>query len=191
MIRSLLLFFCIVQSFQALAYKEENKTNQQQSIRLKNLSSTSETDGVISEQGKCLVGLLASEANHESCAASLAPEGLSLFKVYFVHDSFEVPNAFIDEIQVIARFMNNYKSTSIELYGYASMLGDREYNLYLSQKRATSIKDIVIQNGVDPERVKTVGFGESKADSTNSSEDRKVIVVLTSLTEEVLEELVN
>ncbi|MCG9555590.1 OmpA family protein [Vibrio sp. Isolate32] len=178
-------------SFQTLAYKEENKTNQQQSIRSKNLSSTSETNGVISEQVKCLVGLLPYQANHDSCTTSIVPEGLSLLEVYFIHDSFEVPNTFIDEIQVIARFMNNYKSTSIELFGYASMLGDREYNLYLSQKRAASVKDILTQNGVDPERVKIVGFGASQVNSTNSAEDRKVIVVLTSLTEELLEELVN
>lgn len=52
----------------------------------------------------------------------------------------------------------------IRLDGYADTRGDADYNLALSEKRVTYIRDELIAAGVAPTRITTAAHGESKSD---------------------------
>jgi len=52
--------------------------------------------------------------------------------------------------------------SKVRLEGYADERGTEEYNLLLSQKRATSAKKYLTDLGVPEARLDTVGFGENK-----------------------------
>ena len=47
-------------------------------------------------------------------------------------------------------------------------------NLTLSQNRADTVRDFLISEGVEPDRVSTVGYGETrlKVDPEETAEDR-------------------
>jgi outer membrane protein OmpA-like peptidoglycan-associated protein len=69
------------------------------------------------------------------------------------------------EILDLNKLVKELKSNNLKfnIYGYADNRGDEAYNYNLSIKRATILRDLLIKNGIDKERIITVkGFGETK-----------------------------
>jgi peptidoglycan-associated lipoprotein len=63
------------------------------------------------------------------------------------------------------------QSTKLTLAGHADERGTEEYNLQLSNRRAASVKRYLVDLGVQANRMETVGYGENRPVSTESSED--------------------
>ncbi len=53
------------------------------------------------------------------------------------------------------------KGYRIDVYGHTDDIGTEEYNLRLSQRRAQSVRNYLVEAGVDPEIITTKGFGKS------------------------------
>jgi len=49
----------------------------------------------------------------------------------------------------------------IQIYGHTDDIGTKEYNQELSERRARSVRDYLVEAGIDPEIVSTKGFGKS------------------------------
>ena len=65
--------------------------------------------------------------------------------------------------------LSQYESASITVEGHASSDGSETYNQKLSEKRAESVKEYLLEKGVADERLSTVGFGESKPVGNNKT----------------------
>lgn len=63
----------------------------------------------------------------------------------------------------------------IELAGHTDNVGDADANMILSKKRSEAVKHLLIQNGIEQARIKTLFFGESKpiADNTTAEGRQK------------------
>jgi outer membrane protein OmpA-like peptidoglycan-associated protein len=59
--------------------------------------------------------------------------------------------------------------SSIVLEGHTDATGEDEFNQLLSQKRTESLRKYLLSQGIDPNRVKTGSFGESKPKFLNTS----------------------
>lgn len=79
------------------------------------------------------------------------------------------PGAF-DEIQRVATVLNQYPQTNIVIAGHTDSTGSEAYNQKLSERRALSVKNALIGQGVNPARMSTVGYGEGQPVADNSSE---------------------
>ncbi|MFO7748534.1 MAG: OmpA family protein [Desulfobacteraceae bacterium] len=88
------------------------------------------------------------------------------------------PGAY-SEIGRVSRVLNDYPGTRITVEGHTDASGSEQYNLELSQKRAGAVKNALVQRGVDPVRIQTMGFGESQPISSNAAENRRVTIVIT------------
>jgi outer membrane protein OmpA-like peptidoglycan-associated protein len=93
----------------------------------------------------------------------------------------------------MAEFLKKYKTASIEIQGYASKVGSNEYNLELSKKRANEVQSEILQNGIAADRVRIVGFGESRLekegdDPTSHALNRRVTATVVGLEEQIVEE---
>lgn len=78
------------------------------------------------------------------------------------------PN-FVEVLHSVTLVLNEYKSTMIEVAGHTDSTGSDSYNQMLSQQRAQAVSNILIQNGLQPVRVDTVGYGESRPIASNST----------------------
>ncbi len=47
----------------------------------------------------------------------------------------------------------------------------KPYNTFLSRKRVEAVKDYLTKKGIDPRRIKAVGYGETKPLVSNDDED--------------------
>jgi OOP family OmpA-OmpF porin len=67
-------------------------------------------------------------------------------------------------------------SGQVMVYGYTDGLGTVAYNDVLSQERADSVRQWLISNGIDPDRIHAKGMGE--ATSAIDPAERRVEIVL-------------
>ncbi|MGF1722379.1 OmpA family protein [Vibrio kyushuensis] len=127
-------------------------------------------DGVINARDLCVETPLASEIDNDGCETHIQTEQQMKLNILFANDSSELNSVFLGQIRVMAEFMTEYPSISIELQGYASKVGNPEYNLSLSKDRASSIKDALISNGVSHTRVTIVGYGDTSLSAFGDDE---------------------
>ena len=57
----------------------------------------------------------------------------------------------------------------IYVYGYTDNIGTEQYNQKLSERRATGVRDYLVQSGVDPKIITTKGYGEADPLETGES----------------------
>jgi outer membrane protein OmpA-like peptidoglycan-associated protein len=73
----------------------------------------------------------------------------------------------------VIRLMKKYPSLLIQISAHTDDSGTLEHNLKLSERRANSVLNYFIQNGIPKERLKSVGFGTQKPIADNSTEEGK------------------
>ena len=86
--------------------------------------------------------------------------------------------------KLIAVF-KEYADTNIMIYGYTDSTGSAEYNLKLSQERATSVKNYLVSKGLASTRFSTSGMGIADPIATNDtpegrSQNRRVEFAITA-----------
>ncbi|MBN2060375.1 MAG: OmpA family protein, partial [Deltaproteobacteria bacterium] len=99
-------------------------------------------------------------------AASIRREGNLLaltFKgdVTFDTNSTVVKPGLYSEIDRVAGVLSRYPETLIRVEGHTDSVGTEEYNLDLSIRRANSVRDLLVQRGINASRIQPVGFGET------------------------------
>ena len=67
--------------------------------------------------------------------------------------------AALDEIAVM---LDDNPNISIEMGAHTDRKGSEEYNVALSERRAQSVVDYLIEKGVNPARLSAVGYGETR-----------------------------
>ncbi len=79
-------------------------------------------------------------------------------------------------LEVIADILKKDKNKKILITGYTDNIGSKTYNLRLSLQRAQSVADyLVYVEGINSERIKIVGKGESNPIADNSTEKGRAI----------------
>jgi len=66
---------------------------------------------------------------------------------------------------------SRYDDTRISVDGHADSTGEDNYNQGLSERRAVSVRDFLIDQGVSSSRVTARGWGESQPKASNSTAD--------------------
>ena len=90
--------------------------------------------------------------------------------ISFDHNSAAVRPGLYSEIDRIANVMLQYRDTVIRVEGHTDSTGTEEYNLDLSARRAVAVKNLIAQKGINPSRLETVTYGETRPIATNETE---------------------
>lgn len=89
------------------------------------------------------------------------------------------------DIQQLAGFLENNLERKVRIEGFTDTVGSESLNQALSERRADSVASALIQQGVDPARISTQGYGEEfpvAGNSTASSRqlNRRVEVIVSN-----------
>ena len=69
----------------------------------------------------------------------------------------------------IAAFLNEHPERRVQVEGFTDSQGTEDYNLELSQSRADAVARAIVQRGIDVQRVRALGYGESYPKATNDN----------------------
>lgn len=127
-------------------------------------------DGVINARDLCSSTKAETKINNEGCGRTFNKKEQQQLHILFAHNSSVINPIFSGQIKNMVAFLAAYPSTSIEVNGYTSKVGTEKANLLLSEKRAAAVKNALINFGVEPDRIKIVGHGESNPVVDNDSD---------------------
>ncbi|WP_008634845.1 OmpA family protein [Bizionia argentinensis] len=82
--------------------------------------------------------------------------------IYFDFDKSNIRKDAQVELEKLLAVLNQYPNLKIEIRSHTDRRGNDAYNKALSQRRATSTLNYLVENGVESSRLKALGFGESK-----------------------------
>jgi outer membrane protein OmpA-like peptidoglycan-associated protein len=85
-----------------------------------------------------------------------------------------LPASFIELDKVVA-FMKESGVQLIEIGGHTDSDGSDNYNKTLSMGRAKSVVDYLISKGIEPQRLRAMGYGKTKPIDTNKSPEGKAV----------------
>lgn len=105
--------------------------------------------------------------------------------VHFKSASHEIEESQTKELDDFFQDLNTNKTKTVEIGAHTDNVGSEEYNRKLSYRRADAIKSYLVKKGIDPSRMSSKGYGESKPKASNDTEDgratnRRVEVKITS-----------
>lgn len=113
----------------------------------------------------------------EDAASQLAKTLLNegYINAYFRFDSAQPETYSFDAINYMVRYMQANPSATAELTGFSDQLGNAEYNLQLSERRAKRVYDILVASGIDASRLSYKGGGGDDSVDKSSKEARTLV----------------
>jgi peptidoglycan-associated lipoprotein len=91
-------------------------------------------------------------------------------RVFFDYDKSSLKPEGKDQLTKWVAFLQKYPNDQILVEGHADERGTREYNLALGERRANSVKEFLVANGVQVARIKTVSYGKERPAVLGSNE---------------------
>ncbi len=106
-------------------------------------------------------------------------ETIILENVYFEFDSYALIDKSKSELELVFQFLQKNKTLQVEIAGHTDASGSSTYNLELSEKRAKSVFDFLIEKGIPQTQMKYVGYGsqypvEQNKEQPDNSRDRRI-----------------
>lgn len=95
------------------------------------------------------------------------PKTFTLDNVQFNSGKAELTRSSYSEINELLEYMKIKEDLVIEIAGHTDDVGEDEYNMDLSERRAKSVNDYLVSNGISPERITAKGYGATQPIASN------------------------
>jgi len=97
------------------------------------------------------------------------------FSLHFGFDKYQITDEMIPVLEQAKMILDENPSASYEIAGHTDSTGPEAYNQGLSERRAGSVKDWMVANGISASRLEAKGYGELSPKYDNSTiEGRKL-----------------
>ncbi|MBC7737740.1 MAG: peptidoglycan-associated lipoprotein Pal [Candidatus Saccharibacteria bacterium] len=105
-------------------------------------------------------------------------------RVQFVVDQWTLTDEARATLNGQAGWLNANPDYAVIIEGHADEQGTREYNIGLGDKRATSVKNYLISQGISAGRMQTVSYGKERpislcSDESCYAQNRRAVTVLS------------
>lgn len=137
----------------------------------------------LDDEGNIIAGDLDISSEDGSAAGAAAAATDQGMTIYFDYDSTTVKPRFAEIIQRAAAHLQNNPAGRLRLEGHTDERGTRTYNLALGERRAQSVRDMILELGALAEQVDWVSYGEELPAMTGQGEgiwkqNRRVEIIL-------------
>ncbi|MGB2201985.1 MAG: OmpA family protein [Pseudooceanicola atlanticus] len=103
--------------------------------------------------------------------------------ILFATDSATLRPDLQSDLVAVARSLNEYPRTTVQVIGHTDNTGAAAYNQQLSARRAQTVSGVLVSNGVSSGRIQSFGRGEDQPKATNLTpegrqQNRRVEIVI-------------
>lgn len=128
----------------------------------------SDGDGIIDKEDDC--PLVPENYNgykdKDGCVDELPKEitydGRPIEGIFFEFNKDKIQKKSFKTLDAAITVLKTFDDIRIEVSGHTDDVGSEEANLDLSKRRAESVKQYMVDKGIDASRIETVGYGRSK-----------------------------
>jgi len=123
-------------------------------------------DGVLDEADQCPDTPAGTAVNSIGCDENIA---IVLDGVFFEYKSFDLT---ADSQEILNQVASKLVAADAEVLvaGHTDSVGGNAYNVKLSDKRAASVKDYLVSQGVPADKISSQGFGEDNPIASNETD---------------------
>ncbi len=82
--------------------------------------------------------------------------------VYFDYDASTIRAEYQDLVTAHGRYLAANPEVTVSVEGHCDERGSREYNIALGERRANSVRDLLIAQGASSRQIITVSYGEER-----------------------------
>ncbi len=129
----------------------------------------SDADGVCDSRDRC-ADTPAGEAVLPNGCHLDGVSALRLEGVFFEFDKAVLTAESVATLDAAIAVIKASGAPRLEVAGHTDSLGDDDYNMTLSQRRAIAVQNYFIEHGIDEERLQARGYGKSQPSSDNDSD---------------------
>lgn len=115
------------------------------------------TEGILKKIAYYYIDLVSVEALNSHYTAD---EMYVLSDLMFDLDGFEIQQIARKQLESLVSYLKGHSGYTITIYGHTDNLGSRIYNKELSTKRAKSVAEFLIENGLQSNRILWRGYGD-------------------------------
>ncbi|HEX6224398.1 MAG TPA: OmpA family protein [Chryseolinea sp.] len=94
-----------------------------------------------------------------------------LRNIYFDFDKATFKTESYTELNKLESMLSQNQNIVMEISGHTDAIGTKEYNQYLSLRRAQAVKEYLTKKGINTRRIKAKGYGKSKPLASNDDEN--------------------
>ncbi len=92
-------------------------------------------------------------------------------RVYFDTDQYSIRADASPVLDAQAGWLRRYPGVTVRIEGNADERGTREYNLALAARRANSVRDFLVAQGVTSDRISTISYGKEQPIDAGTGEE--------------------
>lgn len=97
-------------------------------------------------------------------------DNITLSTIEFETNESEIKRSSYEEVEELANLINQ-KGAKVHIVGHTDSVGDSGLNMTLSEKRAESLKVLLVNFGVKPQKISTAGEGEESPIAENETRE--------------------
>lgn len=116
--------------------------------------------GAVNDGG--ISGEAMENVSYEKGAINDSESILSRKIVYFDFDSSKVKDDFVELLKHHGKYLAVNKDASVRVEGHTDERGTREYNVALADRRAQSVKRLLLFQGASADQITVISYGEEK-----------------------------
>lgn len=125
-------------------------------------------DGVVDSKDKCPNTPAGKAVDNSGC--ELATE-YKLERVNFEFDSAKLTADSTASLDAAVQILKRHSDLKVEVAGHTDSVGNDDYNMGLSERRAQAVADYLIANGADAANITVKGYGETDPVADNGTEE--------------------
>jgi peptidoglycan-associated lipoprotein len=105
-------------------------------------------------------------------------------RIYFIVDTSDLTPEGQEILTKQAQWLQQYSNVVVQVEGHSDERGTREYNIALSARRATTTREFLIAQGINPKRISSIAYGKERPAALCDAEqcwtqNRRAVTVIT------------
>lgn len=130
----------------------------------------SDGDGIPNDRDRCPGTPNETKVNRYGCPVE-KQEPIVLKGVTFAYDSAALTAQAKERLSSVVNALKSAENIDVLIAGHTDSIGSASYNLDLSIQRAKSVKEYLVEHGIDADRLQTKGYGETRPIAPNTKPD--------------------
>ena len=131
----------------------------------------SDNDGIPDKEDECptLKGIIPNKGCPEVDVEVRKKLDVIFTNLLFATNSANIDPTSLDDLDELVKILSDDQDLRLSIEGHTDSRGDNAYNLELSELRAQAVKQYLVNGGISSERIKAVGYGETRPLASNDT----------------------